>query len=171
MAYAMLASLPAVHGLYTSLVPTILYSILGTSRHMSTGTFAITSLLLGQLAHQILADQGYGGSTPDEDYHRRYQPLCLVLTMVVGLIQIVLSMARLGRWTSRHLLPVALVSGFNTASAFHIGTHQLKHLLGMSPARESGAFGMIKTWIWIVQHFGEEVNLPSLFMGLAAMAL
>ncbi|KAK3841833.1 MAG: sulfate transporter family-domain-containing protein, partial [Linnemannia gamsii] len=170
MAYAMLASLPAVHGLYTSLVPTALYAVLGTSKHMSTGTFAITSLLLGQFAHKVLSDQGFGDDLlPDGEYQRRYLPTCLMLTAVVGGVQILLSMARLGRWTSRHLLPTALVSGFNTASAFHIGTHQLKHWLGMKPPREGGVFSMIRTWIWIVQHFWNDTVWPSLAMGLGAM--
>ncbi|KAF9120231.1 hypothetical protein BGW39_011571 [Mortierella sp. 14UC] len=170
MAYAMLASLPAVHGLYTSLVPTVLYAVLGTSKHMSTGTFAIISLLLGQFAHKVLSDQGFvDDMLPDGEYQRRYLPTCLMLTAVVGGVQILLSMARLGRWTSRHLLPTALVSGFNTASAFHIGTHQLKHWLGMKPPREGGVFGMIRTWIWIVQHFWKDTVWPSLAMGLGAM--
>ncbi|KAF9548751.1 hypothetical protein EC957_005685 [Mortierella hygrophila] len=170
MAYAMLASLPAVHGLYTSLVPTALYAVLGTSKHMSTGTFAITSLLLGQFAHKVLSDQGFVDDVlPDGEYQRRYLPTCLMLTAVVGGVQILLSMARLGRWTSRHLLPTALVSGFNTASAFHIGTHQLRHWLGMKPPQEGGVFGMIRTWIWIVQHFWQDTVWPSLAMGLAAM--
>ncbi|KAF9085417.1 hypothetical protein BGX23_009680 [Mortierella sp. AD031] len=170
MAYAMLANLPAVHGLYTSLVPTALYAVFGTSKHMSTGTFAITSLLLGQFAHKVLSDQGYiDDLLPEGEYQRRYLPTCLMLTAVVGGVQILLSMARLGRWTSRHLLPIALVSGFNTASAFHIGTHQLKLWLGMKPPREGGVFGMIRTWIWIVQHFWQDTVWPSLAMGLGAM--
>ncbi|KAG0255198.1 hypothetical protein BG011_005288 [Mortierella polycephala] len=172
MAYAMLASLPPVHGLYTSLVPTVLYAVLGTSRHMSTGAFAITSLLLGQFVHKILLDQGYHDSSePDGEYQSRYLPLCLLLTFIVGGIQIMLSMARMGRWISKHLLPIALVSGFNTASAFHIGTHQLKHWFGVKPPRESGVFGMLRTWIWIIQHFWKDTIWPSLAMGLLAMTL
>ncbi|KAG0055536.1 hypothetical protein BGZ83_008281 [Gryganskiella cystojenkinii] len=140
---------------------------------MSTGTFAITSLLLGQFAHKILSDQGYSDHEGSdlEEYNRRYLSLCLTLTFIVGGIQILMSMARLGRWTSRHLLPTALVSGFNTASAFHIGTHQLKHWLGMKPPRETGVFSMIKSWIWIVGHFWQETSWPTLSMGLAAMVL
>ncbi|CAO3566872.1 unnamed protein product [Mortierella alpina] len=172
MAYAMLASLPPVHGLYTSLVPTVVYAILGTSKHMSTGAFAITSLLLGQSVHKILVDSGYSDDTgPEGEYHRRYLPLCLLLTFFVGGVQILLSMARLGRVISKHLLPIALVSGFNTASAFHIGTHQLNHLLGLNPPRESRVFGMIRTWIWVIQHLWNETVWPSFVMGLAAMAL
>ncbi|KAF9398973.1 hypothetical protein BGX21_007000 [Mortierella sp. AD011] len=170
MAYATLASIPPVHGLYTSMVPTIIYSILGTSRHMSTGTFAITSLLLGQFAHKILVEQGNTNTSPESEYQRRYLAICLLLTFFVGAIQILLSMARLGRWISKHLLPIALVSGFNTASAFHIGTHQLKLWLGMDPPREDGIFNMIKIWIWFVQHFWEDVVWPSLGLGLAAIA-
>ncbi|KAF9427789.1 hypothetical protein BGZ94_004144 [Podila epigama] len=171
MAYAMLASLPPVYGLYTSLVPTIMYAILGTSKHMSTGAFAITSLLLGQFAHKILSDQGYSESSASDEYRRRYIPLCLVLTFLVGCIQIFLSMVRLGRWASRHLLPAALVSGFNTASAFHIGTHQLKHWLGVKPPRESGIFSMFRTWAWLTEHFWSETSWPTLAMGLAGILL
>ncbi|KAF9436884.1 hypothetical protein BGZ76_002685 [Entomortierella beljakovae] len=171
MAYAMLASMPPVHGLYTSLVSPALYAVFGTSRHMSTGTFAISSLLLGQFAHKILLEQGFFDSSPGSEYQRRYLPLCFILTFFAGFIQILFSMARLGRLISKHLLPIALVSGFNTASAFHIGTHQLKHLMGMYPPREGGVFSMIKTWIWFIQHVWDELNWPSLGLGIAAMVL
>ncbi|KAG0345994.1 hypothetical protein BG005_000986 [Podila minutissima] len=171
MAYAMLESLPPVYGLYTSLVPTTIYAILGTRRHMTTGNFAITSLLLGQFAHKILSEQGYSESAASDEYHRRYIPLCLVLTFLIGGIQIVLSVVRLGRWTSKHLLPVALVFGFNTASAFHIGTYQLKLWLGVKPPRESGVFSMFKIWAWIIDHFWAENSWPTLAMDLAGIIL
>ncbi|KAG0262385.1 hypothetical protein DFQ27_002367 [Actinomortierella ambigua] len=211
VAYALLASLPPVYGLYTSLVPALVYSIFGTSRHMSPGTFAITSLLLGQSVHKILADQGlsegggghgqpgpgsgpipgnmssgwsssyaYSSSSsplsssllmmdPEEEYQRRYVMLCLMMTFMIGIIQVVLGFARLGRWISRSLVPTPLVSGFNTASAFHIGTHQIKHLLGVKPPRFSGTFGMFRTWIWILDGFFDKVAWPTLGLGLAAI--
>jgi hypothetical protein len=45
MAYSLVAGLPAVYGLYVSLFPVFIYAILGTSHHLSTGTFAITSIM------------------------------------------------------------------------------------------------------------------------------
>ncbi|KAF9974314.1 hypothetical protein BGZ73_002270 [Actinomortierella ambigua] len=187
VAYALLASLPPVYGLYTSLVPALVYTIFGTSRHMSPGTFAITSLLLGQSVHKILADQGVAeeGSMPahrdaasspsmlsflgPEEYQQRYLTLCLMMTFMIGIMQVVLGFARLGRWISRSLVPTPLVSGFNTASAFHIGTHQIKHLLGMKPPRFSGTFGMLRTWIWILDGFFSKVAWPTFGLGMAAI--
>jgi sulfate transporter 4 len=48
MSYALLAGLPAVFGLYASLVPVFMYAIFGSSRHLAVGPVAVTSLLLGQ---------------------------------------------------------------------------------------------------------------------------
>ena len=46
MAYAMLAGLPPVYGLYVSTIPVIIYSLFSSSKHLSTGPVAITSLLV-----------------------------------------------------------------------------------------------------------------------------
>ncbi|KAG0232522.1 hypothetical protein BGW42_008142 [Actinomortierella wolfii] len=153
---------------------------------MSPGTFAITSLLLGQSVHKILAEQGYpelppfnnhlpGNNTTtnnnllQDDYQQRYLSLCLMMTFMIGIIQVVLGFARLGRWISRSLVPTPLISGFNTASAFHIGTHQIKHLLGVHPPRFSGAFSMLRTWMWIMDEFYSKVAWPTLGLGVAAI--
>lgn len=45
MAYSIMAGLPAVYGLYVSFFPVLIYAFLGTSRHLSIGSFAITSLM------------------------------------------------------------------------------------------------------------------------------
>lgn len=53
MGYAFLATLPPIHGLYTSFYPAIAYFFLGTSRQISIGTFAIASLLTGSLITRL----------------------------------------------------------------------------------------------------------------------
>jgi SulP family sulfate permease len=50
MAYALLAGLPPVYGLYTASMPIFIYVLLGTSKHISMGPFAITSLVLGTVS-------------------------------------------------------------------------------------------------------------------------
>ncbi|KAF9970945.1 hypothetical protein BGZ73_006185 [Actinomortierella ambigua] len=201
MAYAMLAPLPAVYGLYTSVVPILIYCVFGTSRHMHTGTFAITTLLLGQAVRQLMAEQAddtisgnmmqsfwsifsssssssemaaTGSSTlsfnPDEDL--RFIGLILMLSFVVGVIQVVLSFVGAGRWASKHLLPDALVGGFNTAAVFHIGTSQLKHFLGiLKVPSPQGAFALIKMWIWFGTHLWAEANWYTVALGVSAIVL
>lgn len=193
MAYAMLAPLPPVYGLYTSVVPILIYCLFGTSRHMHTGTFAITTLLLGQavrglmaknVSADILASNDYSlastllydstAPTPIEDpeYEQRFIGMILMLSFVVGCLQVILSFLRVGGWASKHLLPDALVGGFNTAAVFHIGTSQLKHFLGLKNMPSSqGAFALIKSWIWIGQNFWAGTNWYTVGLGSIAILM
>ncbi|KAG0013859.1 hypothetical protein BGZ81_000800, partial [Podila clonocystis] len=193
MAYAMLAPLPPVYGLYTSVVPILIYCVFGTSRHMHTGTFAITTLLLGQAVRGLMANQNkslYGDTdfslantllydpsppislplTDDTDYDQRFIGMILMLSLVVGCVQVIMSFLRVGGWASKHLLPDALVGGFNTAAVFHIGTSQLKHFLGIKNVPSpQGAFALLKSWIWIGTHFLSETNWYTVGLGTIAI--
>ncbi|KAF9415249.1 hypothetical protein BGZ94_000149 [Podila epigama] len=197
MAYAMLAPLPPVYGLYTSVVPILIYCIFGTSRHMHTGTFAITTLLLGQavrglmasenqpssptfdpgLAHYLLYDSStvfssalHSPTPGGDDYQQRFIGMILLLSLVVGCVQIILSFLRVGGWASKNLLPDALVGGFNTAAVFHIGTSQLKHFLGLKNVPSpQGAFALLKSWKWIGTHI-LDTNWYTVALGFVAIA-
>ncbi|KAG0298935.1 hypothetical protein BGZ96_004242 [Linnemannia gamsii] len=193
MAYAMLAPLPPVYGLYTSVVPILIYCLFGTSRHMHTGTFAITTLLLGQavrglmakdvsadilasndysLASTLLYDSTAPTSIEDPEYEQRFIGMILMLSFVVGCLQVILSFLRVGGWASKHLLPDALVGGFNTAAVFHIGTSQLKHFLGLkNMPSPQGAFALIKSWIWIGQNFWAGTNWYTVGLGSIAILM
>ncbi|KAF9910517.1 hypothetical protein EC991_006334 [Linnemannia zychae] len=193
MAYAMLAPLPPVYGLYTSVVPILIYCLFGTSRHMHTGTFAITTLLLGQAVRGLMAKEApldipgsndfslassllYDSAAPtpidDPEYEQRFIGMILMLSFVVGCLQVILSFLRVGGWASKHLLPDALVGGFNTAAVFHIGTSQLKHFLGLkNMPSPQGAFALIKTWIWIGHNFWEGTNWYTVALGTVAILM
>ncbi|KAK3821252.1 MAG: sulfate transporter family-domain-containing protein [Benniella sp.] len=196
MAYAMLAPLPPVYGLYTSVAPILIYCIFGTSRHMHTGTFAISSLLIGQAARDIMSRNGstlqagegflagfshinsflYGTSQSapaeeDPEYQQRFIGMVLMLSFVIGFVQFIMSFLRVGGWASKHLLPDALVGGFNTAAVFHIGTSQLKHFLGIrGMPSPQGAFVLIKSWMWISTHLWSETNWYTVAFGTSAIA-
>eukprot|EP01031_Cornospumella_fuschlensis_P002744 gene2744-3437_t len=76
MAYAMLAGMPPVYGLYSSIVPLYLYAMLGTSRQLSIGPMAITSLLLGVSCQKF----GFDDGSPE------YIQIAMNVSMLVGLI-------------------------------------------------------------------------------------
>lgn len=118
MAYAMLAGLPPITGLYAALVPLFLYALLGTSRQLAIGPVAADSLLVG-VAVMAMAEQG-----SDE-----YASLVLLLCALVGVIQFVLGLVRAGRLVSFLSQPV--ISGFMSAAALVIFTSQAKYLLGV----------------------------------------
>lgn len=122
MAYAMIAGLPPIYGLYASTIPLIIYAILGTSRQLAVGPVAMVSLLtaagIGAIAE--------GGT-------EMYISLAIALAFFVGAIQFLLGAFRLGFLVNFLSHPV--ISGFTSAAALIIGLSQLKHLLGIDLAR------------------------------------
>jgi SulP family sulfate permease len=117
MAYAQLAGLPPQIGLYTSVVPLIVYALLGTSGQLSVGPVAITSLLVFS-GVGALAEPGSA----------RYIALVLLLALMVGVIKFGLGLLRMGAILNFISHPV--LSAFTTASALIIAAGQLKYLLG-----------------------------------------
>lgn len=119
MAYAMIAGLPPVYGLYASTLPAIVYAWFGSSRHLSVGPGALTALLtaagIGLIAQT--------GST-------EYLAMVTLLALTVGIIQVTLGFAKLGFLVNFLSNPVFL--GFTSAAAILIGLSQLKHILGIS---------------------------------------
>ena len=122
MAYAMIAGLDPIYGLYASTLPLLLYAIFGTSRQLAVGPVAMVSLLtaagIGTLAE--------AGTT-------QFIQLAIVLALLVGLIQFLLGVSRLGFLVNFLSHPV--ISGFTSAAALIIGLSQLKHLLGIDIPR------------------------------------
>ncbi|MEM9663475.1 MAG: sulfate permease [Bacteroidota bacterium] len=118
MAYALLAGLPPLYGLYASLVPLLVYPFFGTSRHLSVGITAIDSLVVaaGVSALAAVSNDGYVGAV-------------LVLTAQVGLFQVALGLLRLGAVVN--LLSRPVIAGFTAAAALTIAASQLPALLGL----------------------------------------
>ena len=122
MAYASIAGLPAVYGLYASIIPIIIYAVFGTSRQLAVGPVAMVSLLT---ATAIGAFEGLSISD--------YISYAILLAFLVGVIQFLLGVFRLGFLVNFLSHPV--VSGFTSAAALIIGLSQLKHLLGIDIER------------------------------------
>ncbi len=122
MAYASIAGMPAVYGLYASIVPILIYAILGTSRQLAVGPVAMVSLLT---ATAIGSFEGLSVSD--------YILYAILLAFLVGAIQFLLGLFRLGFLVNFLSHPV--VSGFTSAAALIIGLSQLKSLLGVDIPR------------------------------------
>lgn len=154
MAYAMLAGLPPIYGLYASTLPLILYAILGTSRQLAVGPVAMVSLLTAS-SIGMLAETGSAS----------YIALAISLALVVGLIQFFLGAFRLGFLVNFLSHPV--ISGFTSAAALIIGISQLKHLLGVPIGRSHHIHEILLEAIDKIA----SVNIPTLLIGLGGIAL
>ena len=122
MAYAMIAGLPPVYGLYAATVPLLIYGMLGTSRQLAVGPVAMASLLTAA-----------GISTIAESGTDTYLVLAFTLAFMVGVIRFLLGVLKLGFLVNFLSRPV--ISGFTSAAALIIGLSQLKHLLGVNLSR------------------------------------
>uniref|UniRef100_A0A8D0A8S6 Solute carrier family 26 member 6, like 2 n=1 Tax=Sander lucioperca TaxID=283035 RepID=A0A8D0A8S6_SANLU len=148
MAYALLASLRPVFGLYTSLYPVLVYFIFGTSRHISVGTFAVISIMIGSVTERLAPDSNFivngtnqtGSVDLDARDAYRVQIACS-LTVLAGIFQILLGVVRFGFVVT--YLSEPLVRGYTTGSACHVCVSQLKYLFGVTPARFTGPFSLI----------------------------
>lgn len=154
MAYAMLAGLPPIYGLYASILPLILYAIFGTSRQLAVGPVAMVSLLI---AAGVGAVAEIGSET--------YIQLAILLALMVGLIQFLMGLFRLGFLVNFLSHPV--VSGFTSAAALIIGFSQLKHLLGIDIPRSN----FIHEIVYAAAANIGATNLYTLGIGLFAIAM
>ncbi len=153
MAYAMLAGLPPIYGLYAATIPLIIYAIFGTSRQLAVGPVAMVSLLVASGVGAI-ADLGT----------ETFISLAILLALMVGVIQVVLGTLRLGFLVN--LLSHPVIAGFTSAAALIIGFSQLKHLLGLDIPR-----GMIHETIMSVAQQIHKVNLPTILIGIGSIFL
>ena len=122
MAYALIAGLPPVYGLYASVVPQLIYAIFGTSRQLSVAPVAMDSLLVAT-GVSVLATEGTDA----------YITFAIMLALFMGIAQFSLGLIRMGFITN--LLSKPVISGFTSAAAVIIGLNQLKYLLGIDVAR------------------------------------
>lgn len=118
LAYALLAGLPPVVGLYASIMPLVLYAIFGTSRTLAVGPVAVVSLMTASAAGAVAA-QGTA----------EYLEAAITLAMLSGVMLAILGLLRAGFLAN--LLSHPVISGFITASGILIATSQLKHILGI----------------------------------------
>lgn len=130
MAYAVLAGLPPVYGLYASVIPLMIYPLFGTSRHLAVGIVTIDMLVVAAGIGTI-ADPGT----------EQYIYLVILTGLMAGLIQISMSIARLGFIVNLISKPVIL--GFTAAASIIIAFSQLGSLLGIETVQSQHIYTII----------------------------
>lgn len=154
MAYAMLAGLPPIVGLYASIVPLALYALFGTSRQLAVGPVAMVSLMVAASVGAM--------AEPGSD---AFVGLAVVLALLVGVMQSAMGLFRLGFLV--RFLSHPVISGFTSAAALIIGLSQLKHMLGVKLPRTHHIHEIL---IGAVEHFAEW-NWVAVAIGVVAVAV
>ena len=154
MAYALIAGLPMVYGLYASLVPQVIYALMGTSRHLAVGPVAMDSLLVAAGLTSIAVV----GSD-------RYIELAIALALMMGSIQLLLGIMRAGFLVN--FLSKPIVSGFTSAAALIIGANQITNLLGIE-IPQNNQFHKV---IYSLSDALGGLHLPTLLIGIGSMVL
>ncbi len=124
IAYAIIAGLPPIYGLYTAMIPQIVYAILGTSRQLAIGPAAMDSLIVAS-GIGLLASVG----------SEHFIVLAVLLAFMVGFFQVLFGIFRLGFLVNFLSKPV--ISGFTSGSAIIIGMNQIGNLLGVELERSN----------------------------------
>lgn len=152
MAYALLAGMPPVYGLYASIVPVLLYAVLGTSKQLAVGPVAMVSLLIVAGVGE-LADVGSD----------RFIHLAIMTALGVGTVQFLMGVFRMGFLVNFLSHPV--LSGFTSAAALIIGASQISNLLGLDLERSKQVYDIL---IGLFQNLGN-VNLITAAIGIGSV--
>ncbi|WP_008311772.1 SulP family inorganic anion transporter [Leptolyngbya sp. PCC 6406] len=153
MAYALLAGLPPQVGLYASILPLMLYAALGTSRTLAVGPVAMISLMVAS------------GIAPLAESGANAIAIALTLALMVGLIQTLMGVIRLGFVVN--FLSHAVIVGFTNAAALVIGVSQVKHVLGVQIPRSENFFATLHA----LRQGLPDTNGPTLTLGLGSLVV
>jgi sulfate permease, SulP family len=151
LAYAVLAGLPAVVGLYASLLPAVAYALLGTSRTLAVGPVAIVALMTGAALSGVAAP-----GTPE------YLQAALVLSLLSGLMLLAMGLLRMG--FVANFLSHPVIAGFLSASGVLIAASQIGHLMGVElTSRE-----LLPRLVELIRGL-PELHLPTLGIGVGTL--
>ncbi len=154
MAYAVIAGMPPIYGLYAGVIPLFIYPILGTSRHLSVGPVAVDMLIVGA-GVGMLAKAESGA----------FIGLVILLSMMTGILQLFMGSSRLGALFNFFSRPV--IVGFTTAAPIIIAFSQLDNLFGMSLPDTQYAVIIANE---VLQNLNQ-IHLPSLYWGGTAIGV
>ena len=152
MAYALIAGLPPVYGLYAALTPQIVYTIMGTSRQLAVGPVAMDSLLVAA-GLGALSIVGTG----------EYIQMAILLSLMVGIIHLILGIFKMGFFVSFLSKPV--ISGFTSGAALIISLSQVKYLTGIPITQNN----KLQDFIFSILKSEIPIHVTTLILGLSCI--
>ncbi len=154
VAFAMIAGMPPIYGLYTAMVTPIIAALFGSSYHLISGpTTAISIVVFSSISP-------HAAPTTEE-----FVQLTLILTFIAGAIQFILGLSRMG--TLVNFVSHSVVIGFTAGAALIIATSQVKHIFGLEVAR---GLSFHEIWITIISELGN-TNPYILLIALTTLSI
>ncbi|KAF5906768.1 solute carrier family 26 member 10-like, partial [Clarias magur] len=170
MAFALLTSVAPIYGLYTSFFPVVLYMLFGTGRHVSTGTFAVVSLMTGTVVEQLVpTPPDLNCSSPElTELENQRIGVASAIAFLSGVMMLCMFGLQLGFLST--YLSEPIVKAFTSAAAFHVTVSQLQNMLGLRLPRHTGTFSLFKTLASVMENL-PHTNLAELFISLLCLAV
>ncbi|MGD8748847.1 MAG: sulfate permease [Balneolaceae bacterium] len=154
MAYAVIAGVPPIYGLYAGVIPLLVYPLLATSRHLSLGPVSVNMLIIAA-----------GISTLATSGTEEYIALTILLTMITGLLQLFMGSMRLGSILNFFSRPV--IAGFTLAAPIIIAGTQLHNLMGIDLPNTQYIFYILEE---VIQNINQ-LHIITFFVGVSAILL
>ncbi|KAK1801125.1 hypothetical protein P4O66_022828 [Electrophorus voltai] len=186
MAYALLAAVPPVFGLYSSFYPVLIYFIFGSSNHISVGTYSVMSVMIGGVTERLAPDSDFmilNNDTIDtindtindtfndtildtaiRDIER--VKIAAAVTFLSGIFQLLLGLVQFGFVVT--YLSEPLVRGYTTAASIHVIVSQLKYIFGINPHRYSGPLSLLYTMLEVCSLL-DQTNIGTLVVSIVTI--
>ncbi|XP_067095918.1 solute carrier family 26 member 10 [Osmerus mordax] len=170
MAFALLTSVAPIYGLYTSFFPVVIYMLFGTGRHVSTGTFAVVSLMTGSVVEQLVPTPlELNSSSPEAAaFEAQRIGVASAVALLSGILMLCMFGLRLGFLST--YLSEPIVKAFTSAAAFHVTISQLQSMLGLRLPRHTGPFSLFKTLASVIENL-PHTNMAELLISMACLAV
>ena len=146
MAYALVAGINPIYGLYTSIISKIISTVTSRSNYIIVGPTNLMAMAIASNLSYVQND--------------RYFATVILLTFLVGIFQILAGLFKLGRLVKYVSHPV--IAGLTTGAAIIIGVGQLKNLIGVNIGRTYNIFFEIYTLFGNI----DSINFLTLFLGI-----
>ncbi|NWJ11057.1 S26A9 protein, partial [Crypturellus undulatus] len=176
MAFALLANLPPVNGLYSSFFPLITYFFLGGIHQMVPGTFAVISIIVGNVCHELAPESDFqylNHSTNEVSVNTTALEaarleISATLACLTAIIQLCLGFVQFGFVAI--YLSESFIRGFMTAAGLQILISVLKYVFGLTVPSYTGPLAIVYTFIDICKGL-PKTNVASLVYALVSAVL